>query len=316
MFHPCFRSVSPLFQFVRAVDGRARLVDSGGPDNEEAPVQEPHPQIEISRATYGKEAVRILTWTRIGPIDTVRDACLGVHVEGAFLASYRSGDNAAILPSDTLRRHALAACDENPTGTVEALLAGIATRILEANSALSGVAATAQTRQWQRIGDHSFVLAPWRASAEARSTRAGPVRLRGGASGLQLLTTTGSGFTGFMRDEVTTQAEASDRPLCGTLDADWAYVADRQPAAGLTDKIVGRLVSAFADRTSNAVQQLLTEIGGEVLEATAELASITLHFDSVPAVPIPSVLSALDAGNAHEIGVGPVGVTDVVLRRA
>jgi urate oxidase len=275
----------------------------------------PEPHIEISRATYGKEAVRVLTWTRDGPLDCVRDVSLGVHIEGEFLASYRSGDNTAILPSDTLRRHALAESEENPAGALEALLTGIATRILDANPALTAVAATAHTRQWLRLGDHSFARAHWRASAEARLTRGAPVRLRGGARGLELLTTTGSGFTGFMRDELTIQAEASDRPLCGTLDANWTYVAERQPKAGLTEEIVAGLLSAFADRPSNAVQQLLTEIGTAVLAATAELATIELHFESIPAAPIPTALSARAAGTAHEIGVGAVGVTDVVLRR-
>lgn len=274
------------------------------------------PNFEISRATYGKEAVRVLTWSRDGATDSVRDVALGIHVEGDFLASYRSGDNAAILPSDTLRRHALAECEDNPAGTLEAALAGIATRILDANPALTGVAATAQARPWQRIGDHSFVLAPWRASAAAELTRGAPVRLRGGARGLELLTTTGSGFTGFMRDELTTQAETSDRPLCGILDASWTYVADNLPAPGLTERIVAGLLAAFADRPSNAVQQLLTEIGMAVLAASAELATIALHFESIPAAPILTALSARgEAGTAHEIGAGPVGVTDVVLRR-
>jgi urate oxidase len=280
-------------------------------------VEQPHStQIEIAHATYGKAAVRVLTWTRVGAIDTVRDVLLAVHVEGDFLASYRSGDNAAILPSDTLRRHAIAASDALPDGAVEALLAMIADRILDANAALSSAVVTAETRQWQRVGDHSFLLGPWRATAEARLTRGEAVRLSGGARGLGLLSTAGSAFTGFMRDELTTQVDAADRPLCGTLDADWTYLAGVQPASRLAEKIVGRLLAAFADRPSNAVQELLTAVGGELLAATAELASIELNFDSVAAAPIPAALSATLAGNAHEIGGGAVGVTRVVLRRA
>jgi urate oxidase len=279
-------------------------------------VERERTEVEISHAAYGKDGVRVLTWSRGDGIDTVRDARVSVRVEGDFLASYVAGDNAAILPSDTLRRHALAAADADPAGAIEALLAALADRILAANPALIRVVASAETREWRRIGDHSFVLGPWRGSADARLDRTGVARLRGGVRGLELLSTTGSGFTGFMRDDLTTQAEASDRPLCGTLDADWTYREGRRPAAGSAATIVGRLTAAFADRPSNAVQQLLTDIGRDVLGTSGELATISLHFESIPAAPIPAGLSAPGAGSAHELGVGAVGATDVALRRA
>jgi urate oxidase len=272
--------------------------------------------IEIGQAAYGKDGVRVLTRTRAVGVESVRDACVGVRVDGDFLESYRSGGNAAILPSDTLRRHVLAEADRRPDAGLESLLGAIAARILAANPAVRRVVASAQARRWEAVGEHSFVVAPSRTTGEARLVRGEPVDLRGGFRGLELLMSTGSGFTGFMRDELTTQADASDRPLCGTLDADWTYAAGLDPPGGLAQEIAGRLVAAFADRPSNAVQQLLTGIGSDVLVQSVELAGIRLHFDSVAASPIPAALSAPGGVGTYELGVGAVGVTDVALRRA
>jgi urate oxidase len=126
----------------------------------------------------------------------------------------------------------------------------------------------------------------------------------GGVRGLRLLMTTGSAFTGFRRDALTTQHAAADRPLAGALDADWTFGAAPLPA----DEMVNALLESFADRPSNAVQQLLTEVGGAVLERWASLSTLGLRFESLP-------VTAVGDGAAYEVGGGPLGVTSVVLRR-
>jgi urate oxidase len=301
----------------------------------------------IAHAAYGKADVRVLTripsaaGAESGGGDTVRDVLLAVQVEGDFHESYESGVNSAILPSDTLRRHALAECDRQPHAGAEELLDGIGRRILAANPAFTAVTGTVQIRRWQRIGLNSFVDGVGRGWAEVRLAASPGVttpvpsavggapgaeptravirtRVTGGVRGLAVLTTTGSAFTGFLRDGLTTQEAATDRPLCGTLDADWTFRAGELPGAELADAIVARVLAAFADRPSNAVQELLTAVGSEVLAGMPDLAGIALRFDSLPTAPLPAELATArtNGGRSYEVGAGAVGVTEVGLKRA
>ncbi|MDX6254203.1 MAG: urate oxidase [Frankiales bacterium] len=259
--------------------------------------------VEIASASYGKQLVRVLTWTATAGPHEVRDLTLSLEVAGALEDSYRRGDNAAVLPSDSLRRHAVAELAEHPARTADEQLSAIGARILGAAPALGSVIVDAESQAWQRIGAHTFT-AGGRLQTAVGVHRAGGHATTGRIRGLQVLMTTGSSFTGFLRDELTTQAEAANRPLLGELDAEWTSGAD--PAA--PDKILAVLLRTLADRPSNAVQQLLTEVGTGLLDACPSLATLRLHLASLP-------LSALGDGTGCEVGTGPVGVTTVSLNR-
>jgi urate oxidase len=177
------------------------------------------------------------------------------------------------------------------------------------------VAVTACTRVWQRTDEHCFALASWQGVAQVRVVRSGPMQLSGGVRGLQILLTAGSGFSGFLRDELTTQRESTDRPLCGSLDATWTYSRE-QPTAPTTENLVTELLSSIAGRSSNSIQQLLTDVGEAVLAANEELATLALHFQSAPISALPPDLAGVSGGNTYEVGSAPVGITRVALRRS
>ena len=267
----------------------------------------------IAAASYGKDLVRLVTWTEVADGHDVRDVSLTVTAEGDFHASYLHGDNSRILPSDTLRRHALAQGELSQSAPVEHLIAAIAARLLDANPAFTAVRIEANSRTWCRTGSHSFQLAPWRSIAGLRLTRTGEHHVSGAISDLSILATTGSAFAGFLRDGLTVQPQSSDRPICGTLDTTWTYheppVTPIAPGA-----MVANITAAFSDRRSNAIQQLLTEAGQRVLAQYRELASLTLAFRSLPLSPLPGDLPGTRTGYAAEIGDSPIGLTQVELR--
>jgi urate oxidase len=268
----------------------------------------------ITAASYGKDLVRLVTWTEVADGHDVRDVSLTVNVEGDFHASYLDGDNSRILPSDTLRRHALAEAELSRSAPVEHLIAAIAARLLAANPAFTAVRIEANSRVWSRTGSHSFQLAPWRSIARLRLTRAGEPNVTGAISDLSILATTGSAFAGFLRDGLTVQPESSDRPICGTLDATWAY--HEPPATPIAPgAMVAGITAALSDRRSNAIQQLLTDAGQRILTQYPELASLTLTFRSLPLSPLPGDLPGARAGYAAEVGDSPIGLTQVELLR-
>jgi urate oxidase len=254
---------------------------------------------DIQHASYGKDGVRVLirTLTDAGE-DRVLDLTMTIAVEGTFLASYRSGDNTAVLPSDTFRLHALAACRDEPVGDARGLLA-------------------ATHEDWTPRGGHTFTTTGTAVrSTDVTARRDGSVDVRGGLTGLRLLITTGSAFTGFMRDELTTQLDATDRPLCGTVDASWTYAAhDGGRTEHSDDDVIEALTSACSDRPSNSVQQLLTEVGGVVLAGRPDLSAISLRFASTAIAPIGD--GASDGPRwSYEIGSASRGITEVTLTRS
>jgi urate oxidase len=267
----------------------------------------------IAAASYGKDLVRLVTWTEVADGHDVRDVSLTVNVEGDFHASYLHGDNTRVLPSDTLRRHALAEGELSQPAPVEHLIAAIAARLLEANPAFTAVRIEANSRMWSRTGSHSFQLASWRSVARLRLTRTGEHHVSGAISDLSILATTGSAFTGFLRDGLTVQQESSDRPICGTLDTTWIY--HEPPATPIAPAtMVADLTDALSDRRSNAIQELLTQAGQQVLAHYRGLASLTLTFRSLPLSPLPGDLPGARTGYAAEVGDSPIGLTQVELQ--
>ncbi len=272
----------------------------------------------IQSAAYGKAGVHVLTRVTVDGLACVRDVSMSISITGDFLDSYRAGDNQAVLPSDTLRRHAIAAVDaarvdSDMKADVLPMLNAIARRIIIANTAITRVSIDASVTPWQRWSPTSFVRAPWTETAMVHVDNDGSVTSRCGVIGLDVLTTAGSSFTGFMHDSLTVQTDAHDRPLLGTLEASWTFVDDAESV--LTADVVASLLDAVSERPSNGVQQLLHDSAIALLDGHDSIGTLTLRFASTSLPPIPSDLAANGVPMTHQVGDGSVGITEVTLAR-
>ena len=97
-----------------------------------------------------------------------------------------------------------------------------------------------------------------------------------GVKDLVVLKSTGSEFTGFLRDDFTTLDEADDRVLATSLTATWRYAPGEHDWEAAYDDIRRRLLEAFATTYSRALQETLYAMGTAVLEARSEVAEISL----------------------------------------
>jgi urate oxidase len=278
-----------------------------------------HPHLLIEPA-YGKAGVRALvTRPRARAPDLVRDLSFDAHVTGEFDGSYRHGENAAILPSDTLRRHILATAADDPEAELAALCRTAASRLMDANPAFLTITVEARELVWQPVGTHTYTTAAGARSAVRTggcvATRGTPPALAGGVDSLPVLVTHGSAFTGFLRDPLTVQTDALDRPLSGTLRARWTYVSAEPPPAGHGERTVAALIAQLTDRPSNAVQQWVTAAGRALLDAVPELGEVALRFDSVPIAPLPAELAGRSSARAYEPAGAPLGITEIRVRR-
>ena len=97
-----------------------------------------------------------------------------------------------------------------------------------------------------------------------------------GLTGLVVLKSTGSEFTGFPRDRYTTLAETTDRILATAVTARWRYASTDVDWAGSYADVRRILLEAFAAKHSVALQQTLYHMGEQVLQAHPEVAEIRM----------------------------------------
>jgi urate oxidase len=95
-----------------------------------------------------------------------------------------------------------------------------------------------------------------------------------------VLKSTGSEFTGFLVDEMTTLQPTQDRVLATSLTVRWRYVGTDVARAVDWDEayanIKALLLARFATVHSKALQQTLWEMGRAVLEARDDVAEVRL----------------------------------------
>ena len=59
--------------------------------------------IEVGSNSYGKSAIRLVKIDRGVTPHRVRDLTIGIALDGEFAASYRDGDNSAVIASPCTR---------------------------------------------------------------------------------------------------------------------------------------------------------------------------------------------------------------------
>jgi urate oxidase len=189
-----------------------------------------------------------------------------------------------VLPTDTQKNTVFAFAKQRGVASIEEFGLTLADHFIGQTPAAEGARIEIDEYAWERIPvdgaghDHSFV----RAGSGVRTTvvnvdGSGEQRRAHVVSGIKdltLLKSTGSEFSGFLKDEYTTLAETTDRVLATSLVARWRYDTldvDWDKAHGA---ITALLLQRFAEIHSLALQQTLYGMGEAVLEQHPEVAEI------------------------------------------
>lgn len=239
--------------------------------------------IVLGANQYGKAETRVVRIYRDTPRHEIRDLNVSTTLRGDFSAAHVDGDQSAVLPTDTQKNTAFAYAEEVGVASPEDYALALSGRLLEASPAATGARVAVDEYAWDRIEvdgsghDHAFV----RRGQEVRTAVVGRTReavaVESGFRDLVVLKSTGSQFTGFLRDEYTTLADADDRILATSLDAAWRF----RPGAGPDDwdasylDVRGLVMSTFATTYSRALQETLYAMGRTVLEAHDGIAEIS-----------------------------------------
>jgi len=174
----------------------------------------------------------------------------------------------------------------------------VARDMMARHSHISAVTVNVDKLPWDRVvidgKEHNHVFTRGAGGVRfvtMRLTRGGDLQLTSGIKELQIMKTTQSGFTDFIKDEYTTLPEFRDRILCTKICAAWKFDnpdMERTAFTDIYDDVRRTTLSIFAGPPetgvySPSVQETIYQIGQAVLKRYAAIASIkfvlpNIHF--------------------------------------
>ncbi|MDP9343892.1 MAG: urate oxidase [Actinomycetota bacterium] len=256
---------------------------------------------------YGKVGVRVATVARHGDRHEFFDRTVDLRLEGDFEAAHAGGDNAAILPTDTMRASVYALAREHLDEPIEAFGLRLTEYLLDASPAATRADVALVEQPWNRIlvdgtpHPHGFIRAEHRRKATVARTRSAPdhPEVSGGVVDLHLAKTTGSAFSGFIVDRYTTLRETDDRIMATSVTATWRY----GPAGIDYPKVAAgarrAMVEAFAlHDESQSVQHTMYAMGEAVLGACPDIEQIHFSLPNLHYIPVDLSPCGLDNPNA------------------
>ncbi|TWD73138.1 urate oxidase [Kribbella amoyensis] len=223
---------------------------------------------------YGKAETRVVRVYRDTARHELRDLAVSTALRGDFEAAHVTGDQAAVLPTDSQKNTVFAYAAEKGIRTIEDFGLQLGRHFVEELPAVDGAQIGIDEYSWDRVNDYSFV----RRGQETRTTvvtvaddRAWVVS---GLKDLVIAKTTGSEFRGFLQDRYTTLPETDDRILATSLIARWRYTGTELDWDASWSAIRTLLLTTFAEVYSHALQHTLYAMGQVVLEQRPEVAEI------------------------------------------
>ena len=277
----------------------------------------------LTHHSYGKSRVRLTRVTRLPDRHEIRELTVDIRLEGEFDASYTLGDNSRIIATDTMKNVVYALAQGRPAEAIEDFGAVLAGHFVEGFAHVRSASVELFEHPWRRIEvdgvdhPHAFVGGGGeRRTAGVTRGRDG-VSVESGLDGLMILKTTGSGFSGFLRDRHTTLPETTDRIFATEVRSRWSYapgaVVDWDKAHA---EVRRALLETFAVHESLAVQQTLYAMGEAALAASDEIEEITLTLPNQHRILFD--LGRFGRSNTNEIFVAtdePFGLITGTLRR-
>ncbi len=233
-------------------------------------------------AAYGKSSVRLVKVSRNGDRHDLIDLTVSIRFEGEYDASYSAGDNSGVLPTDTMKNTVYALAARGPVEEPEAFGLALGRHFLERNPRLHRVRLDLTEQPWSRIpiGAREHGQAFMRSGSEIRTATVQFDRIRGtvgaGIRDLVILKSSRSAFTGFLRDELTTLPETTDRLLATSLTASWRYREEELEFGASWTAVRATLLAAFAEHDSQSVQHTLHAMGQAVLDNVDSVSAVRL----------------------------------------
>ena len=225
---------------------------------------------------YGKAETRLVRVVRGGDAHELVDLTVSVALSGDLAATHLRGDNAGVLPTDTMKNTVYAFAREHGVGAPEAFGLLLARHFVATQPQIDTARVSIEAHGWERLGAHSFRRTGDFVRTAAVTVAAAGEQVVSGLRELVLLNTTDSEFHGFPRDRYTTLAETTDRILATAVDARWRHLGVEADWDVSFAGAQQALVEAFAGTHSRSLQQTLWAMGERLLQQRPEVAEVRL----------------------------------------
>jgi urate oxidase len=279
--------------------------------------------IEIAENRYGKSRVRLMKVTRGPEGNGLREWTVQVLLTGDFDSAHYDGDNSKILPTDTMKNTVYSVARNSSAISMEDYAKELVDFLLSRNPQVSAVSVAVEGAMWKRltVDGKPHPTAYMRGSGEVQSTtvsreKAGAYRIVSGFENLVVLKTADSGFEGYIKDELTTLKETSDRIFCTAVSAEWRYTSAALDFDAKRKTLREAMLKTFAEHKSKSVQETLYAMGKTALEHVAEVDQIDLTMPNKHCLLVD--LSRFGQDNPNEIFVPtdePAGHIEARVRR-
>jgi urate oxidase len=233
-----------------------------------------------------------------GRTNTVFAMLVNVEVFGDhFLPAYTEGDNRMVVATDSMKNFVLRQALAYEGTTHEGFLVFLGRGFLETYPEMKTIRVSCEEIPFHAaqvpvetggVGPSNVLFDRGhddRSTAMIEmTTRPEGAAITGHRSGrvrMQLLKTTGSSFTSFVRDEFTTLPERRDRPLFIYLDTHWRYtsvedaVGDDHQGYVPAEQVRDLVRTVFHEFVSESIQHLVHEMGLRMLDRFPQLVEVS-----------------------------------------
>ena len=264
--------------------------------------------VKLAENRYGKSRVRLVRVKRHADHHDLREWTIQILLQGDYESCFTAGDNSKILPTDTMKNTVYSLARDSSAKSIEDFAKDLSTFLLGRNPQVSVAEVAISETPWDHValGGKSHPTTFVQSSHETQTTaltqqRAAEPRIVSGLDQLVLLKTSGSAFTGYIKDSLTTLPETRDRLFGTAVRANWTYNAHTLPFAELRSKIRNLILAAFAEHQSESVQHTLYAMAQSILDHTPEVSDIDLTMPNKHCLLVD--LSRFGQDNPNEIFV-------------
>lgn len=283
---------------------------------------------KLAANRYGKSRVRLTRVTRHEAHHHLDEWTVQVLLTGDFEAAHTSGDNSKILPTDTMKNTVYFVASNSKADSMEEYAKELIDFLLSRNAQVSEVEVAIESHLWKRltVDGNPHPTAFMHGSDERQTTRVSRKQrerfeIVSGLDRLYILKTAQSAFYGYIKDELTTLPETTDRLFGTALKAEWPYTA-RAIAEGIDFNKARRhlreaMLATFATHDSLSVQQTLFAMGEAALAHTDIVDQISLVMPNKHNLLVD--LNRLGGENPNHIFVPtdePHGTIEATVQRA
>jgi urate oxidase len=279
--------------------------------------------IELAENRYGKSRVRLMKVVRGPKGNDLREWTVQVLLTGDFDSAHYEGDNSKILPTDTMKNTVYSVARKSSATSMEDYAKELIDFLLGRNAQVTSASVSIESTMWKRlmVDGKPHPTSFMRGSGEVQTTtvlreQSTAFQILSGFKDLVVMKTADSGFEGYIKDDLTTLKETSDRLFCTAVTANWHYTSTTLDFDSTRKSLREAMLQTFANHKSKSVQETLYEMGKSALEAVSETDQIDLIMPNKHCLLVD--LSRFGQDNPNEIFVPtdePAGHIEARVRR-